>query len=475
MRQITISVEKLRERLAARIAPHVLDTVQVLCLDVAASGGRALLVGGCVRDAAADRPVRDLDIEVFDVAPGRLCDLVRARVPADVVGRRFPVLHLRGLPVDVSLPRVRAATAEPAAAPDFAAGADPAASPADAARRRDFTLDAIGFDPVRGEIVDPCGGLADLAAGVLRHSSERFDEDPLRVLRAMQLLARFELTVAPETLTRCRNLTPDGLARERVFGEWKRLVLEGARPSRGLHFLRDAGWLRHFPELEALVGCPQDPVWHPEGDVWVHTLHCMDAFARARSGDPHDDLVVGLAVLCHDFAKPDTTQERAGRITSHGHEALGAEKTLAWLARWTDERDLAAQVAALVGAHLAPALLHRQQASDAAVRRLARRVGRIDLLVRVAAADHAGRPPLTDPFVAGEWLLERAEALEVTTGPPRPLVLGRHLIAEGLTPGPGFAPILRDCYEAQLAGEFTTEDDALAWARRRIASRANPE
>ena len=474
MRQITISAKSLWNRLASQLPAPALDTVQALCLDVAAAGGRALLIGGCVRDAALGRPLRDLDLEVFGVAPERLVTLVRRHSPADVVGRHFPVLHLRGLPVDVSLPRQRRSLPE-GSAPDFTTGADPGASPADAALRRDFTIDAIGLDPLAPEIVDPCRGLADLAEGRLVHTSPRFDEDPLRVLRAMQLLARFELSVDPATRERCRALTPEGLPRERIFGEWRRLLLEGQLPSRGLHFLRGVGWLQHFPELEALVGCPQDPEWHPEGDVWIHTLHCLDAFAQARSGNEREDLIVGLAVLCHDFGKPATTRELKGRITSHGHEALGAELAQRWLERWSGEPALAAEVAAHVGAHLAPALLHRQGSSDAAVRRLARRVGRIDLLVRVAAADHAGRPPLTDAFVAGDWLLERAGALQVKQGPPKPLVLGRHLIAEGLTPGPGFKPILDACYEAQLSGDIANEAEGIAFARRQIdASRAKP-
>ncbi|HEX5065717.1 MAG TPA: HD domain-containing protein, partial [Myxococcota bacterium] len=198
----------------------------------------------------------------------------------------------------------------------------------------------------------------------------------------------------------------------------------------------------------------------------------LDAFAGARSGDARDDLVVGLAVLCHDFGKPATTREEAGRVTAHGHEPLGAELCRAFLARLTDERDLVDEVAPLVTAHLAPAQLHRQGAGDAAIRRLARRVGRIDRLVRVAAADHGGRPPLDEPFEAGAWLLARARAQGVVSAAPRPLVMGRHLVALGRTPGPGFEPILRDCYEAQLAGTFTTEADGIAYLRRRLEREA---
>jgi tRNA nucleotidyltransferase (CCA-adding enzyme) len=474
MRQITnpANPEAIRDRIERQIAPPRVAALRALCRDVAEAGGRALLVGGCIRDAALGYPLRDLDVEVFGVAPHRLRALLGARCSAEVVGRHFPVLRLHGLAIDVSVPRRPSGAA--AGAPDFAAGADPGATPAEAALRRDFTVDAIGLDPLTGEVVDPSGGLADLSARRLRHVSERFDEDPLRVLRAMQLVARFDLVVAEATRERCRALSPRGVPRERIFGEWRRLVLEGVRPSQGLQFLRDADWLRHFPELLALVGCPQDPAWHPEGDVWIHTLHCMDAFARARSADTRDDLVVGLAVLCHDFGKPATTRTENGRVTSKGHEALGAELTERFLGRMTDERALILEVAVLVAAHLAPAQLHRSGAGDAAIRRLSRRVGRIDRLVRVAAADHAGRPPLEEPFAAGAWLLARAGALEVVSAAPRPLVLGRHLIAEGLSPGPSFGPLLRACYEAQLAGAFAGEAEGVAYLRRLLAKPATP-
>jgi tRNA nucleotidyltransferase (CCA-adding enzyme) len=481
MSQITKGAGALRAHIQGQLAPTQRAALEGLGDAVAAAGGRALLLGGCVRDAVLGRSLRDLDVEVFGIPPGRLRALVQARFRADVVGRHFPVLRLHGLSIDVSLPRRRAPAGS--GAPDFDADADPEVTPAEAASRRDFTLNAIGLDPRNGELVDPLRGLADLAAGRLRHASERFDEDPLRVLRAMQLVARFELEVAAATRERCRALSPSGLARERVFGEWRRLLLEGVRPSLGLHFLREVGWLRHFPEIDALVGCPQDPVWHPEGDVFVHTGHCLDAFARERSGDARDDLVVGLAVLAHDFGKPATTRSEAGRVTSKGHEALGASLCEAFLARLCDESDLIGEVACLVAAHLAPAHLHRDGAGDAAIRRLARRVGRIDRLVRVAAADHAGRPPLAEPFAAGAWLLARARALEVVKAAPRPLVRGRHLLALGRAPGPAFGPLLRACYDAQLAGAFASEEDGVAFLRRLLGgeapaspvSRAKPE
>ena len=250
-------------------------------------------------------------------------------------------------------------------------------------------------------------------------------------------------------------MEPEGLAPERVFEEWRKLILKGRRPSRGLSFLRSSGWIRHFPELLAMVHCPQDPEWHPEGDVWTHTLHVMDAFARERIDDGWEDLVVGFACLCHDIAKPSTTAFSDGRWRSPGHEEAGEEPTRSFLGRMSEQQRLIEEVVPLVREHLKPWMLYRDRASASAVRRLARRVGRIDRLVRVARADQAGRPPLpADGFTAGEWLLEQAERLELDSQAPRPIVLGRHLIALGLEPGRHFGPLLESCFEAQLDGAF---------------------
>jgi tRNA nucleotidyltransferase (CCA-adding enzyme) len=433
------------------------------------AGGRALLVGGCVRDAALGRAAAELDFEVYGLAPERLVALLEERYPLDLVGRDFAVLKLRGLPVDVSLPRRESKRG--LGHRGFEVHADPFLEPREAAARRDFTINALASDPLTGELLDPFGGLADLEDRVLRHVSGRFSEDPLRVLRGMQLAARFELEVAPETVALCRGIGPEGLARERVFGEWRKLLVRGVRPSRGLAFLRDCDWLRHFPELADLVGCEQDPEWHPEGDVFVHTLHCLDAFAAERVGDELEDLVVGLAVLCHDLGKPATTRRESGRVTSHRHEPVGEALARRFLARLTAEAALVEAVVPLVGAHLRPGQLHQARAGDAAVRRLARRVGRIDRLVRVARADWKGRPPLAaQRFEAGEWLLARARALELEAAAPRPLVQGRHLIGLGLEPGPHFGPLLAACFEAQLDGEFASLEQGIEFARAWLAA-----
>lgn len=450
--------------------PALRDILRRIEHTIRHGGGRVWLVGGCVRDLALGRQPRDLDLEVVGLPPGRVHALLAEHFSVQFVGQTFAVFKLQGLPIDLSIPtRPRADTTS---FPGLLRQADPGMPIDEALARRDFTINAMAWDPDTMEIRDPFNGRGDLEARILRHVSNRFAEDPLRVLRGMQLSARFDLTVAPETAALCRTLSQENQPSERLWEEWKKLLLQGRKPSLGLQFLRHCGWLRFYPELAALQGCPQDPIRHPEGDVWVHTLHCLDWFATERTGDEPDDLVVGLGVLCHDFGKPITTREEYGHVTSRGHESEGAGPTRRFLERLTDRHDLIDEVVPLVCCHLRPRALHDADASDSAVRRLAKQVHRIDRLVRVARADHAGRPPKQfDGFPAGEWLLTRAQRLAVDRQAPLPLVMGRHLLELGVQPGPEMGRLLDDCYEAQLDGDFGTLEEGLAYVKSRFSGR----
>ena len=432
-------------------------------------GGRVWLVGGSVRDLALGRQPRDLDLEVVGLTPGQVHALLAEHFSVQFVGKAFQVFKLHGLPVDLSIPSRM--LADNGSLPGLPRQADPGMPIDEALARRDFTINAMAWDPDTMELRDPFNGRGDLDAGILRHTSTRFAEDPLRVLRGMQLSARFELTVAPETMALCRTLSQDDQPSERLWEEWKKLLLEGRKPSLGLQFLQHCDWLRFYPELAALEGCPQDPLWHPEGDVWIHTLHCLDWFAAERTDDEQDDLAVGLGVLCHDFGKPGTTREEYGHVTSRGHESEGAGPTTRFLERLTNQHDLIDEVVPLVRCHLRPRALHDANASDSAVRRLAKQVHRIDRLVRVARADHAGRPPKQfDGFPAGEWLLTRAQQLAVDRRAPLPIVMGRHLLELGVPSGPDMGRLLDDCYEAQLDGDFATLEEGLAYVKSRLST-----
>ena len=449
------------------------DLAEVLtrvCRAIATAGGRAWLVGGVVRDGFLGLATGDLDLEVFGLSAVDLRATLEKEFELDLVGQSFGIIKLRRWPIDVGLPRREAKIG--LGHKGFEVHSDPDMSLPEAAARRDFTLNAVYLDPLTGQVEDPFDGLDDLAHGKLRHTSPAFGEDPLRVLRGMQLAARFDLQVVSETVELCRAIEPEGLTSERIFGEWTKLITLGKVPSRGLAFLRECGWLQYFPELAALPGVRQDPEWHPEGDVWVHTLHCLDAFAAEKIGHPWEDLVVGLAVLCHDLGKPETTTCEDGVIRSLGHEQRGVVATEQFLGRMTSHRKLLVEVKPLVAEHMRPSTLFKAKASDAAIRRLAARVGRIDRLVRVARADVLGRPPLVSTeYPAGDWLLEAARRLEIEKQPPEPLVLGRHLVALGQKPGPAFGGILARCYEAQLAGEITTVDAGIQYAEKLLENR----
>ena len=278
-------------------------------------------MGGCVRDWLLGLEPKDFDIEVAGVDFETLHRVLAPFGATDVVGRSFGVIKLRltGGEYDFSLPRRESKSG--AGHRGFAVSPDPGLSDADAAARRDFTINAIAYDPRTGQLIDPHGGQADLQARRLRHTSGAFVEDPLRVLRAFQLAARFDLTLAPETAALCRSIrdTFSELPVERVWGEWEKWGAKSIRPSRGLAVLEETGWLVHFPEVAALQGTPQEPEWHPEGDVFVHTRHCVDALASLedwQKADHRRRCLLMLAVLAHDFGKPGTTSraERRGAL-----------------------------------------------------------------------------------------------------------------------------------------------------------------
>ncbi len=461
------------ENLPRHFQPRHWAFLRRLAEACAAAGGRALLVGGCVRSALLGEAVLDFDVEVFGLPPERLEPVLAELAPLARVGKAFGIYKLLGWPVDVGLPRTERKTGP--GHRGFAVAIDPAMSLEQAARRRDFTVNAIYYDIRSRRLEDPLGGLADLERRCLRHCSERFAEDPLRVLRAMQLAARIPATVDPATCALCAGLDPEGLSRERYFAEWEKLLLRGKLPSLGLGFLRDCGWLRHFPELAALVGCPQDPQWHPEGDVWTHTLHCMDAFAKSRCGDREEDLIVGFAVLCHDMGKPATTAHAGGRVRSHGHERAGVAPARAFLERLNVAARLIEEILPLVKCHMRPAVLYHERASPAAIRRLARDCGRLDRLLRVFQADAAGRPPQQDDSAAAaSWLLAEARRLAVADSRPKPLLSGRDLLARGWTSGPAMGRFLDMAYERQLEGAFSDREEALRWLEAQEPGKSVP-
>ncbi|RRJ97406.1 polynucleotide adenylyltransferase [Opitutaceae bacterium TAV4] len=464
-------------------------------------GARPRLVGGCVRDALLGLAAKDFDVEVCGVDFATLHRALSPFGATDVVGRSFGVIKLRldGEEYDFSLPRRESKTGAGHRGFSVKLEPEPGLTDAEAAARRDFTINAIAWDPFAdaggggggGEggngLIDPHGGVRDLRAGVLRHTSAAFVEDPLRVLRAFQFAGRFDLTLAPETAALCRAIstTFTELPKERVWGEWQKWAEKSPKPARGLAVLEESGWLVHFPEIAALRGCPQEPDWHPEGDVFAHTAFCCDALAALPAWQtlpPPRRRLLMLAMLAHDFGKPATTVRavRAGaeRWTSPGHESAGVPVTEAFLTRIGAPLDHAPFITPIVANHL----VHHHGGkgggggySDSQIRRLARRLApaTIEDLCLIMTGDSEGRPPRKSPesLVLVNQLRTRAGELAIVDATPRPILLGRHLIAAGERPGPDFKPVLDAAYEAQLDGAFGDEAGALAWLAAHRATR----
>lgn len=441
---------------------------------------RAFLVGGCVRDALLGLPVKDYDLEVFGVSYEGLAKALRRRGRVDLVGRSFGVVKFStgsGQAYDFAIPRRDRKVA--LGHKGFEVEFDAAITPQEAASRRDFTINALMFDPRRNEVLDFFGGQADLRDRVLRHTSSAFVEDPLRVLRGMQFASRFNLRTAPETVALCRSIKASfgELAVERVGEEWFKWAAKSTVPSVGLRFLADTGWLEHFPEVAALRGTPQDPEWHPEGDVFTHTAHCCDALVKLpewQTADEESRIVWMLAVLAHDFGKPAVTHEamRDGRmrIVSPGHEEGGVEPALKFLDRIHAPHAIRDRVPPLVANHL----VHLQPVTDRSVRRLAKRLEPETIvgLCVIITADHSGRPPKPPSVPEGAKALRaKADELRLQDSAPKPILQGRHLLAAGMTPGKEFKVLLGEAFEAQLEGQFGDIEGAQAWLRNRVVIR----
>ena len=432
------------------------------------AGGRALIVGGWVRDRLMGHPSKDVDIEVYGIDAERLKTLLARFGSVNTVGESFTVYKVAD--IDVSLPRTESKTGR--GHKGFAVRGDPSLTPAQAARRRDFTINAIAWDPLTGEYIDPFDGRADLDRHLLRAVDPgTFADDSLRVLRGIQFAARFEFALDESTKALCRSLPLDDLPAERVWGEIEKLLLRARRPSIGFALGLELGVIhRLFPELLALVGCPQEPEWHPEGDVWVHTLLVIDE-ARSRIDDLEyaQQVTVMLGAVCHDLGKPPTTAVVDGRIRSLEHEEQGVAPATALLDRLNIHSmhgyDVRRQVLGIVANHLKPGMFAKADppVGDGAYRRLAQKVD-LELLARVARSDCEGRGGGFD-CSAMDQFLERARRLGVEHAPPEPLVKGRHLLALGVKPGPAVGEVLKQVYERQLDGSATDFESAMALAR----------
>ncbi len=480
------------------ILPNILQSISKA---LQSKGAKAIIVGGSVRDHFLNLPIKDYDIEVYGLeSMEELEQILLAYGSVNFVGKSFGVLKFvyGGEEYDFSFPRSEMKTGK--GHRGFEIEVDGSLDFKTAAKRRDFTMNALGYDIERKSFIDPFGGLEDIETKTLRHIDDAtFVEDPLRVYRAVQFCARFDLVLSQQTKELCKQMVAEGmleeLPKERIFIEWKKLLLKAPKPSKGFELMRELGILeRYFPELHALIGVPQSPKWHPEGDVWVHTMMTVDAMQqelkmkneKLKMGEK-ERLKFLFAILCHDLGKAThtTIEDNNGHtieyaphsslptpdsnIRSIGHEKAGVEPCRSLMYRLTDEHDLIESILPFVEHHLKPSQLYQAKAKDAAIRRLATKVN-IEELVLVAKADFLGRTTkeaLAGVYHAGEWLLERAKELQVSSKALKPLLQGRDLISVGMTPSPKFKEVLDEVYTLQLEGNLQSKEEALEYVRQR--------
>jgi len=455
---------------------HLPEKINKLAEIIKQNGGRAMLVGGCVRDALMGVEPKDWDLEIYGVEPQKLREILDTFGKVDAVGEAFTVYKL-GNDIDVAIPRRERKVSR--GHKGFVVEGDAQMSFEEAAKRRDFTINAILQDALTGEIVDIYNGREDIKRKILRVvSRETFAEDSLRVLRAAQFAARFEFEIEAETVEICRRIDLTDLPKERIWGELEKLLLKARKPSIGLQWLYDLGVVHQlFPEMKALVGVPQEKEWHPEGEVWTHSLLVVDQARELIDDLPYaKQVTVMLGALCHDFGKPATTQFFDGRWRSHAHDEAGVEPTVSFLdtlgIHTLNGYDVREQIVQLVRYHLKPGEFYKQRENlgDGAFRRLARRV-EPDLLYRVSRADTLGRnadwipPEKWFDAVPQEWFIERSKELAVETEAPKPILLGRHLIELGLKPSPVFGEITKAVYELQLDGKVADLEEAIREAK----------
>lgn len=489
--------------------PELLDRLQkqhpplveaILRLSQAIStlpSARAVLVGGFVRDLLLDQSPTDADIEVYGVEPKILESILSELFPnrINLVGQSFGVFKIHideHHELDIALPRRESKTG--VGHKDFSIEGDPSLDPKEATRRRDFTINAILLDPLTGGLLDPWNGEQDLKDHTLRMvDPDHFGEDPLRVYRAIQFAARFSLSIEPQTKQLLTNMVAaselDHLPPERITEEWRKLLLKAEKPSIGLEIMRELRIIKkYYPELDLLIGVEQDPEWHPEGDVWIHTLMSVDAaaqIARRELFTPLEQLELVFGTLCHDLGKPSTTavapKQGVMRIRSLGHEEAGVEPTKQFCERlrFGKEIDHAALTAAKE--HLKPGMLNRAAQKEGwteehyanAVRKLLKRIYPLSwrVLNAVSEADFRGRtlPESSLPgYPDGERLAETVIKHHLDGEALKPLLTGQDLLNLNVAPGPEIGRLIRIAEDARDRGEIKTKEEALKFVKRFI-------
>lgn len=439
--------------------------VHQLAKAVSEAGGTLYFVGGYVRDRLLGRENKDLDVEVHGLVPEEFLKILERFGTPLTKGESFGVYGLHGYSMDVAMPRRERATG--AGHRDFWVDVDPFLGLEQTARRRDFTINAMMQEVLTGKVWDFFGGQVDLKRRLIRQiDSVRFAEDPLRVLRGAQFAARFEYSVTEDTICTMRQMDLSSLARERVWGELQKALVKARQSSLFFWTLRRADQLScWFPELKALIGVQQNPRFHPEGDVWNHTMLVLDRAAALREEADHPQSFL-LTALLHDLGKITATTCENGQIRSIGHEKEGAPLIQSFLDRVVPVHALHREVQNLSLLHMRPNQLAAQHAGVKATNNLFDEAIAPKDLVLFAKADHEGRPYAVWSASTANYLWERLRQYQQTMA--KPAVCGKDLVEAGLSPGPWFSDLLSYARRLQLSNVDQKQvlSQVLAYARR---------
>jgi tRNA nucleotidyltransferase (CCA-adding enzyme) len=448
---------------------------------IKSQNGKAFIVGGAVRDFVMGIEPKDFDVEVFGINADSLFKILSQHGKPNMVGMAFGIIKIviDDEEFDFSLPRRDSKQGE--GHRGFIVETDTHMTVEQAALRRDFTMNAMSFDLVNEVIIDPFGGQKDIEMKILRPTSEAFKEDPLRVLRGFQFAGRFGFTASPELIRFAKEIF-DGfqhLSIERVWIEWLKWASKSKSHKHGLQLLLDTGWIAHFPELNDMRGCPQDKQWHPEGDVWQHTVEVVEAMASMTKDPKHI-----FSALCHDMGKVKNTwfaldssdreihwkSEMVGegerRWRSPAHDIEGIAPTESFMHSIGAPKEFVSFAMDMTKFHMRHIGFN---GSHSFVRRLANQVSLQDLRF-IVMADHNGRPFTGEvkPVAEMEAIIEIAKELQIADAKPTPILMGRHLIEMGVKPSKQMGVILAEAFEAQLDGEFDSLEDAIAWVKDKI-------
>jgi len=381
---------------------------EIIAEEVKKAGGRAFYVGGYVRDLLMSEKnediasgndanagintteSKDLDIEVHGIRVKTLEYILDSLGTRLTKGASFGVMGLQHYDIDIAMPRSESATGK--GHKDFSISVDPFIGPEKASSRRDFTINAMMQDVLTGEILDFWGGREDLKKGLLRCvNPASFAEDPLRVFRAAQFAARFELSIDDDTAEISERMDVSSLSKERVMGELEKALLKSQRPSIFFEALRQMKQLSSwFPEIEALINCPQDPRHHPEGDVWTHTMQVLDEAAKFRAKALHPKAFM-ISALTHDIGKPSVTEERNGRIHAYAHESAGLPLTENMLHRLCNESRLIKYVLNMTTLHMQPNMKAAVNAKQKSFMKMFDKSVCPEDLLLLSKADYLGR------------------------------------------------------------------------------------